>query len=60
MHFVPDISWCFTTRLAQRATLLHLRQDLDLKRVAVSVDVNGVGWFRQFAAAGPQGAPSQL
>lgn len=39
---------------AQRATLLHVKQDLALKRVAISVDANGVGWFHRLP---PEPAP---
>jgi hypothetical protein len=42
---------------AQRAMLLHVKQDLDLKRVAVAVDANGVGWFHQLPPQGPKPHP---
>ena len=42
---------------AQRATLLHVKQDLELKRAAVSVDANGTGWFHQLPPQGPKPHP---
>jgi hypothetical protein len=42
---------------AQRTTLLHIRQDLVLRRVAVSVDANGVGWFHRLPPESPKPRP---